>query len=326
MLMILKIMTAVYLWLLFPLLLGSLWLETDQKINHHGIRIYLMGLISEWAVFFVLAKWAIDRKVSLQVLGARWGIAVVILSVLAAGKIMKYRQVGKTEWKSHTKERLLGAAALGIVTFLSIAGVAAEQEEYTIETAVTMYATDSLYEHDPTTGRGADTMLSIEKDRLAEDAKSPVEAYYAVNSLLCRLHPAKFIRILLPCFLMLFYGMVYQQWARYLFGESQKERVTFLALVCLLYATALVAERAIMFGVFQNSWNGGTLLFAGVVPMVVRMLLAEKHSRIWWGMQYAVCALAGQLLDRNGAFVVTFIFGVIWLAMGVKRWKDDRSI
>lgn len=285
----------------------------------------MMGLISEWAAFFVIAKWAIDRKVSLQTLGGKWSIAVAILSVLAVGRVIRYHQVEKPEWKAFRKTNILNIAALGLLAFFSIAGVAAEQEEYTVEAAVTMYATDRLYEHDPTTGRGLDTMQSIERQWLSEDAKAPMEAYYAVNSLLCSLHPAKFIRILLPFFLMFFYGIVYQSWGTFLFGDNKKKRVTFLALVGMLYATALVAERAVMFGIFQNSWNGGTLLFAGLVPMLVWLLLAEKHVLVWWVMQYIVCALAGQLLYRDGAFVVSFICGTIWLARGVKRWKFEAK-
>lgn len=54
-----------------------------------------------------------------------------------------------------------------------------------------------------------------------------VAAYYAVYVRTSNLHPAKFVRTLLPVFLLPFYMAVYAAWAEYLFEHDTKKKWCF---------------------------------------------------------------------------------------------------
>lgn len=322
--LIVKIMVAVYIWLVFPVLAGSMWLKPEEKINDRWLFTYLLGIISEWTVFFVLVKWSIIREVPLHTLSSRWPLLLLILTIPLFGMLIKRKQLRVPHWNTGTKEYFLMFAILVLLIIISIGCVPSNQREDTVESVAMMYATDTLYEYDASTGRDKETMISREKEQLMEDAKSPIEAYYAVNSYLCKLYPAKYIRILLPCFLLPFFFSVYQLWANFLYPENRGKRILFTVTVWLLCGTALISERAVMFDIFKNSWNGETLFFMGLVPLTVWLILTEKRMMYQRFLQYAVCVLAGQLLYSNGAFVISFIWGAVLLAEAVKRWKAEN--
>lgn len=325
MLIVVKILIAVYMWLIFPVILGNLWIECGDKIKDRFFFTYLMGLVSEWAVFFVLAKWAIVRQMTLHELCRIWLIVLILLTFLTLGwtvKKQKFHLGQKRKWNINVIGVL---SAIVILAVISIACGEVNQNEYTVESVLTMYATDTLYQYDAATGQNADEMLSFQKEELENDAEAPIEAYYAVSSFMCKLNPTKFIRIVLPVFLLTFYFGVYHVWAKELFGESEIKRITFQIVVWLLYGIAVVSERAILFDVFLNCWNGETLFFVGLLPMAVWLLLCESN-RTRCAMQYVVCALAGQLLYVKGGFMISFLWGSALMVSGIKRWKDDSSI
>ena len=325
MLIVVKILIAVCIWLVIPVLLGSLWLRSGEKLNERFLYAYLIGLMSEWAVFFVLAKWAIARQILLHELCRLWVVMLILLTLFALAWGIKAQRFSVRLGKRWGAESLFGIVGLVILIGAGIVCGGNSQKEYTVESVLTMYATDSLYQYDVTTGQSLDEMTSFQEEELENAAKAPIDAYYAANSFLCRLNPAKYVRILLPLFLMIFYFSVYLVWAYTLFGENRIKRVVFQVVVWLLYAGALVSERAVLFQVFQNCWNGETLFFAGLVPLAVWLLLGEDNRKRWI-MQYIVCVLAGQLLYRNGGFVISFLWGIALLVTGIKRWKNDSSI
>ncbi|MBP3489104.1 MAG: hypothetical protein J6K53_11975 [Roseburia sp.] len=320
-----KILIAICIWLIVPVLLGSLWLENGRKLNDAFIWIYLMGLVSEWAAFFAIAKWAIASQLTLQKLCVLWLVLLAALTVFAAVLGIRRKRFLMPDWKKGKANQILGMLGLILLCTLAMAYGGSRQKEHTIEAALTMYATDSLYQYDATTGRSEDEMLSFEKAELEKDAKSPIEAYYAANSYVCRLNPAKFIRVLLPFFLLPFYFGVYQVWANTLFPESFVKRGVFQTVVWLLYGSAVIAGWEVLFDVFSNCWNGETLFFAGLLPLAVWLLLGERNRWRWFA-QYVVCVLAGQMLYEKGGFLITFFWVIAWLVTGIRRWKNDRSI
>lgn len=326
MLIVVKIFAVIYLWLIFPLLLGSVWRKPDGKMRNQLLISYLTGLVTQWAIFFVLAKWAIDRELPVQELGRLWMICQLALTVFAVAWGIKRRifrrkrLVWKWEWLGQ------GAALLILIGLAFVFG-GSGQKEYTAEAALTMYATDTLYVYDPTTGKGAQEMLPVQIEELKAAAQSPMEAYYAVNGRICRLNPVKLMKLLLPVFLMTFYYGVYHIWAFELFGRNKRKRVLFQCILWLLYVSVLFSDRAAMVQIFASCWNGETLFFAGLLPFAV-WLLQRKENRLMWGLSYLVCAGAGQLLYQHGGFIITFLWAVVAIAEWIKgEWKkDDRSI
>lgn len=320
-----KVMIAICMWMIVPVLLGSLWSDTGGRMKDSYILRYLLGLVSEWAVFFVLAKWAVARQTALHELGRLWFTVLGLLTLSALVWGIKKHKFSVRDWKKFKPESGLGLLFLAMLIVISIACGEINQNESTVESVLTMYATDTLYQYDAATGHNADEMLSFQREELENKAKAPIESYYAVSSFACRLNPTKYVRILLPVFLLPFYFCVYRVWAEELFGESRTKRAAFQVIVWLLYGSAIVSERAVLFAVFLNCWNGGTLFFAGLLPMAVWLLLG-KSNRTRWFMEYVVCVLAGQLLYEKGGFIISLIWGIELLAAGIKRWKNDSSI
>lgn len=325
MLIVAKIIIAIYMWVVVPVLLGSLWLESGKKIYHKFISTYLIGLVSEWAVFFVLVKWAIARELVLHELCIIWLIILGVLTVFSLVCGIKKKCFSLQSCRKYRKDIIWSMLSLAVLMIISIVCGGANRNEYTVESVFTMYATDTLYEYDATTGRNREEMLSFEVERLENEAKAPIAAYYAASSYVCKLDATKFVRILLPIFLFPFYFSVYFIWAKELFGENRKKRAVFQIIIWLLYGSVIVFQRAVLFDVFFHCWNGETLFFAGLLPMAVWFLL-QKSNKVRWMMQYIVCALSGQLLYIKGGFIISFLWGIALLGIGIKRWKNDSSI
>lgn len=325
MVMIAKAAVALYIWLIAPFLLGNLWMESGKKITDRFVFTFLMGMVSEWAVFFVLAKYAIARELALHELGNMWFLTLVVLSLVALAYGIKKKHFAVRKPETSMTEIVLEAVLLLLLIALGMLCGGMAQEEYTVENVLTMNATDTLYQIDATTGLGKDEMFSMQKEAIANASKAPIDAYYATTGFLCRLNPVKYVRILLPFFLSLFYYGVYHIWAKTLFPANRGKRIGFQCVVWLLYATAIVSDKAVLFQVFFNCWNGETLFFVGLLPLAVWLLLHETNKRRWV-MRYVLCALAGQLLYGKGGFVVSFLWGIAILTEGIKRWKNDSSI
>lgn len=317
MLTVAKIIIAIVIWAVAPLLFGSLWKKFGTEENGGMMRAYLMGSVTEWALFFLSAKWAIISGKSLRELCVIWLVWLAV-SVLAAVALLALRV--RAHGLSRRKPKPGRLLALPVLIAAAVLCGGINQDEYTVEEAWTMYATDTLYEYDAVTGRGAGEMLSFERQRLKERAEAPIEAYYAANSFACRWNPAKFIRLVLPLFLIPFYFGAYQAWGDWLFGESRGKRTAFQVIVWLLYGLALVSEQSYIFGIFTNCWNGETLFFAGLAPFAALLVLEEKDRKRRIA-QYLACALAGQLLSGDGFFVMTFLWGTALLAERIKEWK-----
>ena len=227
MLIVVKILIAVCIWLVIPVLLGSLWTEGGRKINDAFVSTYLMGLLSEWAGFFVIAKWAVARQLTLQKLCVLWLVLLAAMTVFSVALGIQRKRFDMPDQKKGNAGQILGILGLILLCTLALVCGGSRQKEHSVEAALTMYATGTLYQYDATTGRSEDEMLSFEKAELETDAKAPIEAYYAANSYVCRLNPAKFIGVLLPFFLLPFYFGVYQVWADTLFPESTVKKAVF---------------------------------------------------------------------------------------------------
>lgn len=330
---VLKILALAYIWLALPVLAGRLW-GLFQKEEHNGWEVTsLLGMLTIWAIFFVVAKQALAAECKLSELSMTWMIILILLSEASVAYmvVQKKLELDQTVW--NVKKLVWGILALVIMVAAAIFSVN-ETEEHMVEEVLTMYTTDSLYQYSPMNGKQKEELLSIEVEELEAQSQSPIEAYFATYVSMTKINPAKFVRILLPIFLLPFYFCVYAAWGNYLFPASAKKRYLFQAVVWLLYGTTLVAERSITFQIFANCWNGETLFFLGALPAAVLILLGEKKGareledfkKPYLIGEYVVCAAAGQLLYAKGFFFVTFVWGVALAAACIKRWKDGSSI
>lgn len=332
--MVLKIAGLGVVWLLLPFLTGTLWKYFVQN-EYNGVACrYLMGNITMWAVFYLLVQYGITEELKLSELTRVWIVLLVLVAVTAVLVLVKYPEVRVQAVKKRLIRSMAGFTAAGIVVVCSVGFTLNESRDHTVERVMTMYATDSLYQFDPMTGKDRDSMMVFEQEMLDEQMRAPVEAYYAANAAVTKLHPAKFVRILLPVFLFPFYFLVYAAWGRYLFGKDKKRRWCFQIVIWMIYAIPLLTDRSVVFSVCQNCWNGETLFFLGELPFAVLLLLGRKQKireleefkSPYMAVCYAVSALSGQLLYKNGFFFVTFIWAATLFVAVIKRWKDGSSV
>lgn len=332
--MVLKMAGLGAAWLLLPVLTGTLWRYFSQS-GYKGIACrYLMGNITMWAAFYVLVQYGIAEELKLSEMTKIWIVLLALVAVLAILVLVKRPEVRLREVKKRFIRSIAGFAVAGIVIACSVGFTLNESKDHTVERVMTMYATDSLYQFDPMTGEARDSMMAFEQELLDEQMRAPIEAYYAASVAVTKLHPAKFVRILLPVFLFPFYFLVYAVWGRYLFGRDKKRRWCFQIAVWMIYAIPLLADRSVAFSVYQNCWNGETLFFLGELPLAVLLLLGEKKKireleefkSPYMAACYVVSALSGQLLYKNGFFFVTFIWAAALLVAAIKRWKDGSSV
>ena len=127
------------------------------------------------------------------------------------------------------------------------------------------------------------------------------------------------MKLMLPVFLMTFYYGVYHIWVFELFRRNKGKRVLFQCMLWLLYASVLVANRAVTVQVFAGCWNGETLFFAGMLPFAVWLLLRKGKSP-------CVGTVLSGLCRRRAAFVsARRIYHNVSLGSGSDRRMDKRE-
>ena len=256
-----------------------------------------------------------------------WIVCQLVLTAPIVVWGVKRRLLWRQEWLAWKKEWIGQAFAVLLLAGAAFVCGGSNPQDYTVEAALTMYATDALYAYDPTTGKGADEMLPVQQEELGTAAKSPVEAYYAVDSPDMCDESGKIYQDSAPGFSMPFYYGVYHLWAWELFRKNRVKRILFEVVLWFLYAWAFVSDGALMVQVFTNCWNGETLFFAGLLPFRGLGCVKEKS----WPHDNVLCGLRwrrGQLLYRHGGFIITLLWAVSAIAEWIKgEWKkDDRSI
>lgn len=334
MLTILKTVILAFAWLVLPILVGCLFGLLPHREYRKRRSAYLIGSLTIWALFYGLARIALDGKWTLTKLTRVFCILLIVLTILSTGVII-YRWNIRAWIRIKSRANLFITVIAALLVIAVASGFAANRtDEHTVEQVMTMYMTDSLYEYDAMTGKSRDAMMDYEKETLDAQQAAPVAAYYAVYVRTSNLHPAKFVRTLLPVFLLPFYMAVYAAWAEYLFEHDTKKKWCFQIVVWLLYAVSLIADWSVAFGLYQNCWNGETLFFLGELPLTVLLVLGEKKQlreieafgQPYVILYYVVSAAAGQLLYEKGFFFVTFVWGAALAAALIKRWRDGGSL
>lgn len=333
MFLILKFLIMAVIWYIAPGATGYIAEQVLEKKIKDNLHRYLMGTMILFALFFITARAAIFYKLTLSVLTRIWMIIVVVLLLIAVCMIVRNRKELKLlPLIAEKKSLFLAVGVLLLLILFSVVCVPVDTDDYTAQSVLTMYTTDTLYVYSPTSGRTQ--MLSVEKELLNQMAGSPVDAYYAVCVEICKINPAKFIHLVVPFFVFPIYFCIYMAWAKYLFPTEKNKKYLFMIIIWLLYLIPLFTDKAFYYGVFLHGWSGQTLFFLGVIPwMVLQLLGEEKGLRSFEEykqrsviLSYAAAALSGQLMYQRGFFIVTFVWGVMVIMAGIMRWKNGSSI
>lgn len=324
MLAALKVLVLIYFWFVLPVLMGNLWAVFRGKEKRSALYLYLTGTAAIWAVFFMISKCVLGGEASLNTLKLYWMILIAAATLLGILYAVRRPMLTLETAMQGIVPKVILLVACTLLTVGCIVLSGGTKEDHTAETVMTMYMTDSLYEYSAMTGSAKEELTGLEAELLKRQEEAPIEALYAVYVSFSNIHPAKFVKRLLPFFLLPFYFFTYTGWADYLFRNNVKKQIWFLITVWGLYGITLIADKSLLLQVYRNCWNGETLFFLGMLPFAV-LLLMEKDRLTGFIVKYMLCALAGQLLYRKGFFFVSFIFVMILADALIKRWKNGRS-
>lgn len=166
MLTILKTVILAFAWLVLPILVGCLFGLLPHREYRKRRSAYLIGSLTIWALFYGLARIALDGKWTLTKLTRVFCILLIVLTILSTGVII-YRWNIRALIRIKSRANLFITVIAALLVIVVAGGFAANRtEEHTVEQVMTMYMTDSLYEYDAMTGKSRADMMDFEKETL----------------------------------------------------------------------------------------------------------------------------------------------------------------
>ena len=308
------IVLFLYFGFLLPYLVGRAcnrvfsWRKSYIGVTSaHGI-----GLIVLFAIFYVVSFVPLSRGMAVSEL-AHWmsllgyGIGIVSLLVLNR-KLWQDAHAAKVAWP---------VIALAIIALIcSVLFLRPDSMDVTGEMVRRMVDSNVFYGVTPYTG---EAWLGTNH--------SPVEAIYGIGAVLMGIDPLVYLHRLTPVALLVAYFGVYLEIGTILFGEDNRTRDTFLAIVIGIYGLEVFREGQPLLNVLCNPWNGQTLLGSMILPMAFAMAYQWIRTKCWQCLLFAGCLLVvAQLCYGDGAMMVAFLWAVaIVVAFVLKRMARRKA-
>lgn len=315
-----------YFFLIFPLLLGSIWIKKGQEMGFADL--YLYGYMTMFAVFEIPGFFMVHRGSRLSSLGLLWGAAVVAISIGMLGFILLRRKALFPKYKSaaysaRTAQRRL-RWMLGVLAFLavfSITMVQSSPEDAAAEIVGISLNTNTMYLFAPYTQLAYPNKLLIEI--------SPLEMLYAVGAYLSKMDGRVLVHLLLPCFLIPLYYTVGWRLSGYFFRENLWNRGMFTTFWGVFATIGMASVRDLSVGVFQNSWNGSTLFFSCAIPLLFaeamdlwNHIFIEKKISIYLLARLVTILLASQLFYSRALIYDAIVLILCLLASLLQKKKQ----
>ena len=298
-------LAVIYEFVIFPLLLGLLWLGKKERAGFS--KIYIRGYFSMLALFELAA-------VPMAAAGKRFGELFDIwrICVPAAGGaallVLLIRRKAVIKWGRELfenariiKEKLYRLVVVMIVAMLfSIVFVLPSESDDTPETAGITADTDTMYVYEPYTKLETGIAFS-------EKSSSPLEMLYVAGAVSAGTDTTFFIHMVLPFFLLpLFYAVCWELSGNF-WPELSKRRL-FVVFMMIFYSAACYTRTIPAMGVFQNIWNAASLFASCGIPALLSQCfrILRQRSR---GEKFLfkdvffliILAAANQLMIGRGA-------------------------
>lgn len=330
---LIQVAVIIYMFLVFPVLLGLLWNKISKKEKVSCTEIFVNGYFLMLAFFMIIALPAVKVSMGVGELAKLWMIVAIVLSVVATILCWRDALEGikslKGFWKNSRAVTKIVAGVFVLLVLISIFFVKPHYEDYTISMADTALATNSMYGYHPYTGEAYAVIPT-------ENAFSPIEMLYTVAAEITGLSPVFVIQFLLPCFLQMWFVSIYWRIGKLLFETDEQKNAVFIMFILILHSVPLyVQNQALAAGIFRNAWNGQTLLGCCILPGLFSCCLALE-KKIWndwtwqiseiirWVVGFGVLFLSAQLVYVRGiyySFIMTVLWGVVIIARkGYRRY------
>lgn len=312
----------IFLFFLFPFLLGNLWIGREE--HNRFSKMYIYGYFTMFAVFEIPGVFFVHRGSHLSSLTMVWmiGVAgmtmVVLLFMLLRWKrlVIFYQQMFR-EAKTVAQRMRWMLCLLAFFAIFSVTMVIPSPTDATAEIVGISYNTDTMYLFAPYTQLAYADKIAV--------TLSPIEMLYAVGAYVANADTRVVVHLLLPCFLIPLYFAIGWRVSEALFGENLRKNGVFTALWGVFATIGMASVRNLSVGIYQNSWNGITLFCCCAVP------LCFAESLIWWNKQWnrqlhfrdvcilGVIALGAQLLYYRAIMFAMIIFVVCGISVGLEK-------
>ena len=329
---LLQVAAVFSMYAVFPVLLGLLWNRILKIENETCVEIYSDGYFLMFAMFFALAFPAIKVGTSLTGIAKVWLALMVVISLaavlLCGRKGMVWLKKMVCFWKNSDATVKMVAGCFVALVVVSILFVQPHVGDYTVSIVDMAVATDTMYGYHPYTGFAYPVIPTA-------NVVSPIEMLYAVTANLTGMQPALLIQFVLPVFLQIWFLTVYCRIGNLLF-EDEKKISIFIVLALVLHTVPLyIQNQALAAGIFQNPWNGQTLLGCCVLPMIFGTCYAiAQKAECDWKPKFAeilremiiiaVLIFSAQLVYVKGIYYsviqLVIMIAVILLRKGYRRY------
>ena len=300
-------LSVIYVFGIFPLLLGLLWLGKKERAGFS--KIYVRGFFSMLALFEMTAA-------PMAVTGRRFGSLLELWRICAPATggaailILLIRRKTVIKWGKELfentkiiKEKLYRLVVVMIVAMLfSIVFVLPAESDDTPETAGITVETDTMYVYEPYTKLETGITFS-------EKSTSPLEMLYAAGAVRSGLDTTFFIHMVLPFFLLpLFYAVCWELSGN--FWRELSKRGLFVLFMMIFYSAACYTRTIPAMGVFQNIWNAASLFACCGIPALLSQCfqILQKRSQgagvsVKEVFFLIIMAAANQLMIGRGAML-----------------------
>lgn len=257
---------------IIPLLLGNLIVAFNKKEKWKSIGWqYIIGWVSELAIFHILCMVAYRAGASIATLGICFNVTMV--GLLVADIIIFLKQYHNKNRNNFIDKKINIQQPL--VLFVTLLFIGA-QLYLAMEYMPAVYSDDITY-------------ITIVNDMAEKNVfygfrlwdgyetgsiniKQVLTSYYAYCAVLAQnssIHPLVLCKTILPVIYILIYYLIWNLFATIIFESNGEKRSYFMMFMSAITMFAEFSQYTLSKRIMLYSWNGKTVLFALILPVVV---------------------------------------------------------
>ncbi|MCD8326410.1 MAG: DUF6077 domain-containing protein [Lachnospiraceae bacterium] len=312
-------------------LTGQLWVNRWEAYRDSLWMATLMGLVTLFAAFQVVAVPAIFMKAKLHVLVIYMAAVMIVLSVLSLIQIVRSRgayyvhQLEKLRRALKDKGNvwlLLAAVLILYQTWYATSHDALNGDDTRYVCAIVdAVETDEMLMYHPATGEYLGEIVSEFK----KDAMAPVLMFWAMWAKLLGVHGGAFAHTLVPLFMVpLAYGAAFLLGYK-LCGKDNRWTGMFLCVYCLFnLVNHTLPIEGIGKTIYYMRW-GKSILYCLLIPFVILLLMevmdAKKAGQTY--VRLGVTLLGGCMASTMSCIFLPFLTGVwaVWDGIRAKSFR-----
>ena len=304
---ILQIICFVLFIAVFPLIPGTA-LHIEAEGPYACASRWCLGWCVLYASFYWPAEICVLLKKSLTTLILIWGVLIVLIAVLSAIRIRKYRDRMNGQlfafFRGITLPEVLASLAVIGHAAVTLIFMHIDNDDYMyVANATTTLDTNSLLVINGGIGR---TLTRYSTEGFNRIAASPHFAFYAALSKLFGTRPAALCHTYLPpVFTCLFFIPVFMIGAE-LFNGDRRKTGLFAAFAFLIHISAYYSSYTAGSFIMIRSWQGKSQVVGMMIPLVLwfflRMMKNGGAFRMEWMILFVILQ-ASCLLTPMGAML-----------------------